>query len=89
MNEDPNAPRRPFSWIIPDEALEHAWNAREEIRESVAALLPSLPAEFTAHRLAARKEMLLAIRSLIDNAIARVEETKAKTEPKANAKAAG
>jgi len=71
--------RRPFPRIIPDEVLEHAWNAREEFRKSVAALLPSLPAEFTQHRQAARKEMLLALRSLIDNAIARAE----KTEPKA------
>jgi len=66
--------RRPFPRIIPDEALEHAWNAREEIRKGVAALLPSLPAEFTTHRRAARKEVLLAIRSLIDSAIERVEK---------------
>ena len=66
--------RRPFPRIVPDETLEHVWNAREELRKSVAALLPSLPAEFTAHRRAARKEMLLAIRSLIDTAIERVDK---------------
>jgi hypothetical protein len=78
MTEESTRSRRPFPRIVPDEALEHAWNAREEIRKSVTALLPSLPAEFTAHRRAARKEMLLAIRSLIDNAIERVEKTEAK-----------
>ena len=70
--------RRMFPRVIPDEALEHAWNAREELRKSVAALLPSLPPEFTQHRQAARKEMLLAVRSLIDNAIARVEKNESK-----------
>jgi hypothetical protein len=77
--EDRARPKKPFPRMIPDEALEHAWKAREEIRQSVAALLPSLPAEFTTHRLAARKEMLLAVRSLIDNAIERVEKSGVKT----------
>jgi len=71
--EDHTRPKPSFPRLIPDEALEHARKAREEIRQSVAALLPSLPAEFTTHRRAARKEMLLAVRSLIDNAIERVE----------------
>jgi len=74
MEQDSSGSRRPFSRVIPDEALEHARNAREEFRKGVAALLPSLPAEFTRHRQAARKEMLLAIRSLIDNAIERAEK---------------
>jgi hypothetical protein len=78
MAEESTRSRRPFPRILPDEVLEHARNAREELRKSVAALLPSPPAEFTAHRNAARKEMLLAIRSLIDNAIERVEKTDAK-----------
>jgi len=77
MTEESTRTRRPFPRIVPDEALEHAWNAREEIRKSVTALLPSLPAEFTTHRRAARREMLLAIRSLIDNAIERVDKTEA------------
>ncbi len=59
---------------IPDEVLKHVANAGEELRKGVAALLPSLPPEFTAHQRAARKEMLLAIRSLIDSAIERVEQ---------------
>ena len=75
---DENAHPRSFPHIIPDEAVEHAWRARDEIRKSVAALLPSVPAAFTTHRLAARKEMLLAFRSLIDHAIDRVEKTEVK-----------
>ena len=71
--------RRPIPRIVPDETLEHARNAREEFRKSVAALLPSLPAEFIAHRRAARREMLLAFRSLIDNAIERVDKAEAKS----------
>jgi hypothetical protein len=78
MTEDSTRSRRPFPRIVPDEVFEHARNAREEFRKSVNALLPSLPAEFTAHRNAARREMLLAIRSLIDNAIERVDKTDAK-----------
>jgi hypothetical protein len=78
MADESTRSRRPFPRIVPDEALEHARNAGEEIRKSVTALLPSLPAEFTTHRRAARKEMLLAIRSLIDTAIERVEKTEAK-----------
>jgi hypothetical protein len=78
VQENSTGGRRPFPRIIPDEALEHAWNAGEELRKSVAALLPSLPPEFTRHRQAARKEMLLAVRSLIDSAIARVEKTETK-----------
>jgi hypothetical protein len=78
MDADTKRPGRSFPHTIPDEAVEHARKARDEIRQSVAALLPALPAEFTAHRLAARKEMLLAVRSLIDSAIDRVEKTKAK-----------
>jgi hypothetical protein len=70
---------RPFSSVIPDDAFEHARTAREEFRKGVAALLPALPAEFTRHRHAARKEILLAIRSVIDSAIERVE----KIDPKA------
>jgi hypothetical protein len=69
---------RPFSRIIPDEALEHARNAGEEFRRGVAALLPALPADFTRHRQAAGREVLLAIRSLIDSAIERME----KSDPK-------
>jgi hypothetical protein len=66
-------PRRP-DWI-PEEAYEHAKAARSEMRESVKALFPP---EFIERRKAARKEMLLAARKVIDHAIERVEEKEKK-----------
>jgi hypothetical protein len=60
--------RRP-DWLT-DEAYEHAKAARAELRESVKALFPP---EFIERRKAARKEMLLAAREVINNAIERVE----------------
>jgi predicted P-loop ATPase/GTPase len=60
--------RRP-DWI-PDEAYEHAKAARAEMRESVKALFPP---EFIERRKAARKEILMAARKMIDHAIERVE----------------
>jgi hypothetical protein len=79
MPEESTPNRRPFPRIVPDEAIEHASKAREEFRKSVTALLPSLPPEFIAHRRAARREMLLAFRSLIDSAIERVDKAEAKS----------
>ncbi|MGE5246247.1 MAG: hypothetical protein ACM3SQ_18630 [Betaproteobacteria bacterium] len=66
--------RRPFPHVMSDEALGHARQAGDELRKTVSALLPSLPEEFTRHQRAARKEMLLAIRSLIDSAIEHTAE---------------
>jgi hypothetical protein len=40
--------------------------------------MPSVPPEFAKHGRAARKEMLLAIRSLIDSAIERTEKAESK-----------
>ena len=75
MVQDTTDDRRPFR-IIPDEAREHARNAGEELRKTVALLLPAVPPEFAKHGRAARREMLLAIRSLIDSAIERAEGPK-------------
>ena len=55
---------------IPGEAREHMKAAREAMRESVRALFPP---EFIEQRRAARREMLLAARSLIDHALERME----------------
>lgn len=55
---------------IPEEVREHVRTAREEMRRSYEALFPP---GFIEHRRAARKEMLLAVRSLIDAAIQRLE----------------
>jgi hypothetical protein len=77
MVQDPTDSHRPFRFI-PDEAREHARNAGEELRRTVAQLMPSVPPEFAKHGRAARKEMLLAIRSLIDSAIERTEKAESK-----------
>ena len=64
--------RRRFEDEIPEEVRQHARAAREELRESVKAFLPP---GFVEHRKKARKEMLLAWRSLIDSAIERIDQT--------------
>ncbi|KAA3646289.1 MAG: hypothetical protein DWQ07_08695 [Chloroflexi bacterium] len=56
---------------IPDEAVEHARKARKEMYKSFEALFPP---EFLARRRAARKEMLMAARSMINHAIERIDE---------------
>lgn len=55
---------------IPEAAREHACAAREELRKSIESLFP--PA-FVEHHRAARKEMLMAARELINHAIERIE----------------
>jgi len=50
------------------EAGEHMKAARESLRETFEDLLPK---GFVEHRRAARRELLLAIRSLLDAAIER------------------
>jgi hypothetical protein len=62
--------RRSYEDKIPEEVRQHARAAREELRESVKAFLPP---EFFEHRKKARKEMLLAWRSMIDAALERME----------------
>ncbi len=63
--------RKPFEDKIPEDVRQHVRAAREEWRESVKAFLPP---EFIEHRRKARKEMLLAWRSVIDTALERMEE---------------
>ena len=55
------------------EAREHAKAARASMRKSIEELIPH---GFLEHRRAARKEMLLAMRSLLDAAIERLDGTK-------------
>ncbi len=52
------------------EAREHMKAARASFRETFADLLPK---GFVEHRRAARREFLLAMRSLLDAAIERAE----------------
>jgi hypothetical protein len=70
MSEQKTTRQRPFKDIIPDEAIEHAKAARDEMRKGVEAMLPP---GFVEHRRTARKEMLLAVRSVIDAALERME----------------
>ena len=66
---------RPFKDFVPDEAIEHAKAAREEMRKSVEAIFPP---GFLEHRRAARKEMLRAVRSVIDATLERMDEREKK-----------
>lgn len=54
----------------PEDTRQHMKAARSEIRESYMSLFPP---KFVEHRRAARREMLLALRSLIDHALERME----------------
>jgi hypothetical protein len=54
-----------------EEARSHVRAAREAARKGWEEIVPK---EFIEHRRAAKKEMLLAMRSLIDAAIERVEK---------------
>jgi hypothetical protein len=56
---------------IPEDAKEHMRAARKEFRESIKYLFPP---EFVEHRRRARKEMLLAWRSMIDEALTRMKD---------------
>ena len=67
--------RRPFEDEIPEEVRQHVRAAREEMRESIQAFLPP---GFMEHRKKARKEMLLAWRSLIDSALERIDKKEQK-----------
>jgi len=58
---------------ISEEAREHLKTARKEMRESIRAFLPP---EYLEHRDKARKEVLLAWRTMIDEHLKRMEEGK-------------
>jgi len=73
--EENTTRRRPFEDRVPEEVRQHARAARQEMRESVKAFLPP---EFWEHGRQARKEVLLAWRSMIDSALERMEEKEEK-----------
>ncbi len=56
---------------IPEDVLEHAKNARSEMRSGFESLMPP---EFVERRKAARKEMLLAAQKMIGHAIERLDK---------------
>jgi hypothetical protein len=59
------------------DARQHARNARREWQESINAFFPP---EFVTHQRRARREMLLAWRSMLDRAIQRIDERVNKTD---------
>ena len=61
----------------PENARQHMRNARQEWRESFNAFFPP---EFVQHQRRARREMLLAWRSLLDRAIQRIDQRVDKTK---------
>ena len=66
-----------------EEAHEHMRAARKAFREGMESWLPP---GFVQHKRAARREMLLAMRSLVDAAIEHMErDAKTPEEPKAEA----
>lgn len=65
------ARKNKFESHIPEEARQHFRAAREEMRKSMELLLPE---GFIEHRKGARREMLLAWRSMLDAAIERMDE---------------
>ncbi len=69
MAEKKEAGKKPGSWL-PEDAKKHLKAAREARRESLSSFLPP---EFIENQKKARKEMLLAARSMIDHAIERIE----------------
>ena len=73
--EENTTRRRPFEDRVPEEVRQHARTAREEMRESMKAFLPP---QFWEHSQKARKEMLLAWRSMIDAALNRMEDKEEK-----------
>ena len=70
---DTNATHGPESWKawIPEDAHQHLRAARQAMRQGMETFLPP---EFIDHGRAARREMLLAARSLIDHALKRMDE---------------
>ena len=64
-----------YNGRIPEETRQHFRAAREEFRKSMEGMLPP---GFVEHRQNARKEMLLAWRSMIDASLERIEEPKKK-----------
>jgi hypothetical protein len=73
MAEENKYKKRPLEELMGDDAVQHLRTARKEMQKSWATLLPP---GFVEHRRTARKELLLAIRSALDTALDRLDETK-------------
>ena len=71
MGEAKRGREGPWAGHLPEDTREHLKTARAEFRKSIEGMLPP---EFLEHRRAARKEILLAARSLIDHALKRMDD---------------
>jgi hypothetical protein len=71
MAENMEKPTKSRPVGLSEETQEHLKAAGSSYRESIKTFLPD---EFFVHRRNARREMLLAARSMIDSAINRLEE---------------
>ena len=70
MAEKEKSPKRSKRNYKPSEEVrQHMSNARAEMRESMRVLFPP---EFIEHHKVARREILLGIRGLIDDALGRL-----------------
>ena len=63
--------KKPHRRKLPKEVVEHARAASREQRNAFKALIPD---SFWGHQKAAKREALLAMRSMIDAALAQLEE---------------
>jgi hypothetical protein len=70
MAEEKKGKKEEIKRWPPEETRQHMRAARSEIRESYKSLFPP---DFVEHRRAARREMLLALRGMIDHALERME----------------
>jgi len=71
MSEEPAKEQTKVGAV--EEAREHMHAARKAMRQTMMAWIPE---GYLEHRRAARKEVLLAMRSLVDAAIERVGKEK-------------
>ena len=78
-DKTPHSHHHPLADFVPEEAVRHFKAARDEMRKSVEALLPP---GYLEHRRAARREMLLAARSVIDAVLRRAEQHETPTGAK-------
>jgi hypothetical protein len=71
MSEQTTHTQKLFDSKIPEETRQHLMAAREEFHKSIEGMLP---VGFAEHHRNARKEMLLAWRSMIDASLERMEK---------------
>ncbi len=71
MAETTKEEGRKIPRVLPEETRQHLKAAGDEFRQGMEGLFPP---EFVDHNRRARKEFLLAARSLIDHALERFEE---------------